>query len=70
MLKTTAQLSPDLQAFIQSLDLPLNQAQERHTTQVAGVLVEKLRGWGPDAPPLGESCALRDWAQTVWTRTG
>jgi hypothetical protein len=29
MLKSIAQPSPELQAFIQSLDLPLNQAQQR-----------------------------------------
>ena len=28
MLKAIAQLSPELQAFILSLDLPLNQAQQ------------------------------------------
>lgn len=39
MLKSIAQLSPELQAFIQSLDLPLNQAQEKHVTQVADALV-------------------------------
>jgi hypothetical protein len=39
MLKSIAQPSPDLQAFIQSSGHPLNQAQERHITQVADALV-------------------------------
>jgi hypothetical protein len=39
MLKSIAQLSPKLQAFIQSLSLPLNQAQEQHVTQVADAMV-------------------------------
>jgi hypothetical protein len=39
MLKSIAQPSPELQAFIQSLDLPLNQAQQKHVTQVADALV-------------------------------
>lgn len=39
MLKSIAQPSPDLQAFIQSLHLPLNQAQEQHITQVADAMV-------------------------------
>ena len=39
MLKSIAQPSPDLQAFIQSLNLPLDQAQEQHISQVAGAMV-------------------------------
>lgn len=39
MLKSIARPSPDLQAFIQSLNLDLNQAQEKHITQVADALV-------------------------------
>jgi hypothetical protein len=39
MLKSIAQPSPDLQAFIQSVNLPLNQAQEKHITQVADALI-------------------------------
>jgi hypothetical protein len=40
MLKSIAQLSPELQAIIQqSLDLPLNQAQQRLAIQVADALV-------------------------------
>jgi hypothetical protein len=39
MLKSIAQPSPDLQAFIQSLTLPLNQAQEKHITQVVDAMV-------------------------------
>jgi hypothetical protein len=39
MLKSIAKPSPDLQAFIQSLNLPLNQAQEQHITQMADALV-------------------------------
>jgi hypothetical protein len=39
MLKSIARLSPELQAFIQSLDLPLNHAQQRHATQIADALV-------------------------------
>jgi hypothetical protein len=39
MLKSIAELSPELQAYIWSLGLPLNQAQEQHVTQVADALV-------------------------------
>ena len=39
MLKSIAQPSPDLQAFIQSLNLPLNQAQEQHISQGADAMV-------------------------------
>ena len=39
MLKSITRLSPKLQAFIQSLDHPLNQAQEQHIMRVADALV-------------------------------
>lgn len=38
MLKSIAQPSPDLQAFIQSFGHPLNQEQERHITQAVDAL--------------------------------
>ncbi len=51
MLKSTAQLPPELQAFLQSLDHPLTQAQEQHITQAADALVTTDGRKKSSAPP-------------------